>query len=298
MNSVQDFYLVGHEYLFFDIFYKDNKIYLIIPIRNEVIPVDDIRLCICNSETVLHVSKIIIKDRYEAISIYIYDYINECDDNNAKILNVSVTYNEIHKDYQLEHIITSSFPKYKLTLTTLFKDDYKLFPFFYKYYKDQGVEHFYMYYNGPLSNENNEIKDILNYDDITLIEWNYAYWASCKNGIHYAQPGQMHHAIYRYGKNISDYMIFCDLDEFLYIPTFTLYNYVTKFNYIDVFGFCNKLENNVDNLIPLSFPNEILCVEKSDYWSTNSKNIFKLEFIVVLLYNNVVPDIYKLLFKS
>jgi hypothetical protein len=35
--------------------------------------------------------------------------------------------------------------------TTLFKDDFKLIHVFYNYYLKQGIEHFYLYYNGKLT---------------------------------------------------------------------------------------------------------------------------------------------------
>ena len=43
---------------------------------------------------------------------------------------------------------------------------------------------------------------------------------------HHAQPGQMHHALYKYGKNNYNYMIFCDLDEYIFIPNKTIKEYI------------------------------------------------------------------------
>ena len=64
-----------------------------------------------------------------------------------------------YRDYLiLDNIKTKE--QNNIALTTLFKDDYELFPFFYEYYKNQGVEHFYMYYNGILNDilqENSKI---------------------------------------------------------------------------------------------------------------------------------------------
>ncbi len=71
-----------------------------------------------------------------------------------------------------------------------------------------------MYYNGKITDE---IMKYYNKKDITLIEWDYIYWNdnSLEYG-HHAQLGQIHDAIYRYGKDNSEYIIFCDLDEYLF----------------------------------------------------------------------------------
>ena len=70
-----------------------------------------------------------------------------------------------------------------------------------------------MYYNGKITDE---IKKYYNKDDITLIEWDYIYWKSGMYSRHYAQLGQIHDAIYRFGKDRFEYMLFCDLDEYIY----------------------------------------------------------------------------------
>ena len=80
----------------------------------------------------------------------------------------------------------------------------------------QGVDHFYMYYNGKLTQE---IIDKFNFPNVTLIEWDFRYWNCMKTYKwgHHAQMGQLSDAIYRYGKDNYDYMIFNDMDEFFYI---------------------------------------------------------------------------------
>ena len=51
---------------------------------------------------------------------------------------------------------------------------------------------------------------------------------------HHAQLGQIHHAIYYYGKDICDYMIFCDLDEYLFIPNNSIIEFNGSQHYIPV----------------------------------------------------------------
>jgi hypothetical protein len=219
-----------------------------------------------------------MKNQYEPILVYIYDYFVG---DTSKSIELTIEYKNIIKTYELEHIITSEIPN-NLTLSTLFKDDYKLFPFFYDYYKTQGVSHFYMYYNGKITPE---IQKYFEGNDVTLIEWDYIYWndmSSSKNKYqHHAQLGQIHHSIYRYGKDINDYMIFCDFDEYLRIPNHTLLNFVNNYPNIDIIGFRNKWAETVehfDNSKPNMFPSKLLTSNPFRY-GERSKNIYKLSSI-------------------
>ena len=166
-----------------------------------------------------------------------------------------------------------------MTLTTLFKNDYNLFDSFYNYYSNQGVEHFYMYYNGIL-NEN--IRNIFeNKKNVTLIEWNFKYWndTSCEFR-HHAQMGQIHHAIYRYGKNVSEYMIFCDLDEYMLSPNIKLIEMLNS-NY-DTYKFCNIFSELLDDSKKITeLPNKFK-VSKKCKFNSRSKCIHKLDSIVTI----------------
>ena len=215
-NSQQKFVISKDRYLFFDIFYKEHNVYMIMPIYNEKVSSKEIIVKINNTELTLTTE--FVKDTYEPIVIFVYSCTSMPD-----TINLTVQYKDITNSYLLQHIGVSEI-KIPLSLTTLFKNDYKLFPIFYKYYKNQGVSHFYMYYNGIITNE---ITNMFNFDDVTLIEWNFNYWndKTCKY-VHHAQLGQIHHALYKYGKKVSNYMIFCDLDEYLHIPNITLYKYI------------------------------------------------------------------------
>jgi len=114
-----------------------------------------------------------------------------------------------------------------------------------------------MYYNGIINDKIIKICNISNLLDVTLIQWNYQYYNyGCKYE-HHAQPGQLHHAIYRYGKDICNYMIFCDFDEYLYIPDYTLLQYIMLNKDIDVIGFVNRWSKSIDNIIPKTLPNKL-----------------------------------------
>ena len=290
IKKQNSFYITDTRLLFFDIFYKNNKIYMIMPIYNKPVNPSQINIIINNNE--LSLSESFVKNSDEPSLIYVYNVPIISEDIESEI-DVEVTCCEITKKYNLKHITNSTNStlsnKYFLTLTTLFKNDYHIFPLFYNYYISQGVSHFYMYYNGIIT------KDIQNFfekysKDVTLIEWNFHYWnPRTFKYPHHAQTGQIHHAIYKYGKSNSEYMIFCDLDEYLHIPIsknkdncrFTLKQYIENHPDIDIFGFCNIWANTINNEYPSIsfFPDKIFIVEDHNEYCDRSKNIYKLDSI-------------------
>ena len=131
-----------------------------------------------------------------------------------------------------------------------------------------------MYYNGLL---NNEIKKIFNYKDVTLIEWDFRYWNPGKYKYrHHAQLGQMHHALYKYGKDNYKYMIFNDLDEYLFIPNIKLVEYIKLNTNINIFGFKNIWANTKNNEVNIQ---EDLDISKPFPFGTRSKCIYMVSSI-------------------
>ena len=295
IHNPQHFPITNTKILFFDIFYKNNKIYMIMPIYNTPALPEHIKLTVNNK--VLHITESHVKDSNEPILIYIYEYItppNSVIEVNVKLIN------NMTKKYALIHIYTQTQTRTNkfLALTTLFKHDYYLFPLFYNYYKEQGVDHFYMYYNGFITPE---IRKIFNKSDVTLVEWNFQYWNPPKvKYAHHAQMGQMHHALYKYGKDIYDYMVFCDLDEYLHVPKNkcietiapiapnskeyvdnTIRRFITNNPDIDIFGFCNFWSNTINDSIPSTpyLPKKFLSVLEPVAYLERSKNIYKVSSI-------------------
>lgn len=257
MNS---FPLSNNKYLFFDIFYRDGKIFMIMPIYERVITPNEITVKI--KDTRIQISEQHVKDSYEPTCIYIYD-IREHEGDTAEIF---VQYGELTNSYTLQNINED---KKELTLTTLFKDDYKNFPLFHNYYTKQGVSHFYMYYNGKITES---VSKIMNLPNVTLIEWDFLYWNQEPYKYkHHAQMGQISDALYKYN---SEYMIFCDLDEYMYIQTTTLLHHIRKYNNVDVFGFHTIWANTLDNQYPIDFPSTIMVGDMLPY-NLRSKNIYK-----------------------
>lgn len=314
-RDIHPFYINDICLLFFDIFYKNNKLYLIMPIYNEPYTINNF-LVIHNNKNIIPSEKC-IKDSYEPISIFIYDINNDTgNDINDDIGNdnftqkdnsitIDILCNKIKKTYKLNHIDTTNTEntaKHFLTLTTLFKDDYHLFPFFYNYYTKQGVSHFYLYYNGMITPEIYKLFNQPRYKNVTLIEWNFHYWNPREfKYFHHAQMGQMHHSIYRYGKDISEYMIFCDFDEYLHIPNENLpyqllTNYIKENSSIDIFGFCNVWADTSQYQYPNTqiIPKKILVVDKSVHtqYTSRSKNIYKISSIKTIGIHQIGDDNY------
>jgi hypothetical protein len=306
----QYFAISNLKLLFFDIFYKNNKIYMIMPIYNE--PAFPGYITITINNQILKLTDSHVKDSNEPILVFIYEYISP--PNSVIKVNIKLVNNMI-KSYDLHHIHTNMnhniHPNNFLALTTLFKNDYYLFPLFYNYYKEQGVQHFYMYYNGIVTPE---ISNIFNKPDVTLVEWNFHYWNP--RGVkypHHAQMGQMHHALYKYGKDIYDYMIFCDLDEYLHIPknkfietttpnitqysNNTLQQFIKNKPEIDIFGFCNFWANTIDDSIPSTpyLPKKFLAVSEPVEYLERSKNIYKVSSINTIGIHQIGYNFYSTL---
>ena len=178
MNKPNGFFLDSTNVIFFNIFIKNNKLYIITPLHKNF-DINKYTLKITYDSIVLNCLKQITKNQYESTQILIYDFPY----NSKQTYEIEANFNSKIKSFNLKHMKTTK--NKKLTLTTLFKTDYKLNTIFYDYYKNQGVEHFYMYYNGKITDE---IKKYYNREDITLIEWDYLYWNN--NSLHspnYAQ---------------------------------------------------------------------------------------------------------------
>lgn len=113
--------------------------------------------------------------------------------------------------------------KYNLVLMTLFYSEkpYEL-ERFYKYYRQQGVDHFFMYYNGDLSLKT----DLPLSDDISYINWNFIYWCYINNSrVHHAQIPAMV-SFHKKFLPLSTYALMIDTDEYLVCDNMTIKDYL------------------------------------------------------------------------
>jgi hypothetical protein len=264
MCNVQTCKISADRYLFFDIFYIGGEIIVILPIYNSVVSIDEIEV----DGELVRISEKLVKNSYEPICIYKYAYVSDSETICVKIGD----------DFTCKLDAISVAKTNSLALTTLFKDDYRLFAIFYDYYVKQGVSHFYMYYNGVLTDE---IRSVVERSGVTLIEWDFHYWndlATCKYK-HHAQMGQMNHALYRYGGQYS-HMIFCDMDEYMCVDG-RLVEFIYSHCDVDVFGFHTVWADTMDGLYPCEFPSEIRIGEKFRY-NVRSKNIYKTSSVSIV----------------
>ena len=216
-DEINSFNLTKDKYLFFDIFCKNNQLILICPVYNTK---DNYYQDIKISNTIPHSGKIFKKIEHEPIVVIVYD-LSITNTKEQTIKTTTVTFQGKSQTYNLYHIKTKK-DKF-LSHTTLCKDDHQLFNMFKDYYTTQGVEHFYIYYNNdtlPRELQQQQQQQQQHQTNTTIITWDFNYWnkTSTPNDFkHHAQMGQMHHALYKYGKQSTEYMIFCDLDEILHI---------------------------------------------------------------------------------
>jgi len=199
-DTVNTFQLPDLSYLFVDIFCRNNQLICISPIK--IKPFIYSLTISVNGRLLTDYKKILHSHAFYTIVYPIYNVHTDTQ------VTVDVVFNNIRKKFILHHRICR--PSMGIIHSTLFKDDSFLLNNFIHYHEKQGVEHFFMYYNK---------KDALEYPskpNVTVIHWDFPYPNN------YAQKAHLVHALYKYGKPMSQYILFNDLDEFTYIPNLTL----------------------------------------------------------------------------
>jgi hypothetical protein len=289
----------------FDAFIKNNFLYLVMPLYKNYPAFNQIQVFVKNGSIILHDD--IIKNRREATRILTYKIISqETSGHICAIIynNRKFTINQNNTNAEL--LFDNSY----LSLTTLCKNDYELIQPFINYYIRNGVERFYIYYNGIITPDiKQNIVNICHKYDISMkkiifIEWNFAYWHNDSlHSIHHAQLGQMHHALYFFGKSHSQYMIFCDLDEYFYIKNCTIENSLRKNELADTFCFHNSWAKLINKRISeyrnIEFPKKFLHSKTAHGYGWRSKCIHKVSSVKTIdihkhdLYNNSNPLLCK-----
>jgi hypothetical protein len=270
--NIQSCYIDDKDILYFDVFIKDNLLYIIKPVYYKPRPRLEKWVIRVNGEPVkLTENKVSLDWRTETENgepfwITKYEIKNVLDIND-----VSIKLKDIHETFQLVPHVEE---KKLFSVSTLFKYDIEEYERWYNYYKAQGADHFYIYYNGILSDD--QIK-ILENDDVTLINWDFRYvnfpllqkppeGSHYKYG-HHAQPAQINHAFHLFNDH---YMLFCDFDEFLEWNDGTLREMILKYSDIDVFGFRNCWAKS-------GFEKNTLHYDDPLEYPIRAKNIYKVE---------------------
>jgi hypothetical protein len=292
-DDIQPFIIRDNEYLFFDIFHKNNQLILICPAySNDTSYIQHIHISCGSTEISLQSS--VMRLTYETTIILFYNF-----ESPEEWNDIDVWFYDLQQTFTLYNMKSTT--NQLLSATTLFKNDYKLIDIYYDYYKKQGVDRFYLYYNGPLTDE---ICSYYQKEHITLLEWDYPFWnelsctcSPCKHRCpfsHHAQLGQMHHALYKYGKGSSQYMMFNDLDEYCYFQHMSIQDYLTKNKY-DIIGFQNCMSITIDKHIPQTFPGKFYSSTTINKYPERSKNIYNVDKIDTLVthcinYGKPFPD--------
>lgn len=278
-DEINSFKLSENKYLFFDIFCKNNELILICPVYNKG---DNYYQDIKVSQTIPHTGKIFKKIEHEPIVVIVYD-LSLTDTKELATITTTVTFRDKSQTYNLSHIKTTK-DKF-LTHTTLCKDDYQLFTMFNKYYTSQGVEHFYIYYNNDTLPRELQQQT----KNTTIIPWNFKYWnetSSLNDFKHHAQMGQMHHALYKYGKQNTEYMIFCDLDEILHIhdhPTAKTIKEYMKLREYETFAFNHVWAQTLRKKVPKQIPTTFFTGKFNEYsYGIKSKCIHKTDRVLTM----------------
>jgi len=292
-----------YELQIFSQFVKNRQLYLILAIIDEPIDPSNLQITINHQPATLHSKH--IKDKVEPIEILIYDIPETPETPETHDITTTITYQTTLQTTNPTNTTTTNIAYHKtitttpttiihppqtkktIAITTLFKDDHNLFPLYYHYYKRQGIDHFYMYYNGKLKDLPQQARQTFQTpdNDVTLIEWDFPYWNPPQaKYMHNAQIGQIHDALHRYGKDSYDYMIFCDFDEYMYFDYTKIRDVVHQYTDIDVFAFSNIWAETVDRITPstddpnnIQFPTTIDASDEKLYYGDRSKNILKLQ---------------------
>jgi hypothetical protein len=247
--------------LFFDIFIKNNDLYLIIPNYENFIFEENKLILILNNNQ-LKLTEIIKYIEYEGIIILKYNIYSELNINNQ----IKIIYDKIKTFLNIEINIMDriNILNDNLCISTLFKDDYYLLDTWIDFYSNKNINDFYLYYNGEIDKIKNKLEKILKkYKDlnITIIEWNFKYWNNTTKYKHHAQTGMLNHCLYYYAKNFN-YWLNIDLDEYINnihnnnLHSNNLHSNNLHSNNYDIYLYNNrwaKLENNIkfDNYINL-----------------------------------------------
>jgi hypothetical protein len=283
-------------YYLFDVFIRDNLLYIIMPLYKNYLCFRELKVQ-SNNKTLPLVNNY-FDNKHEPFRILIYKINNENINNEF----ISVKLNFDHQIFTKQIKVDRPKTKFNITFSTLCKEDYRLSENFINYYKNLGVDCFIFYLNLPIT------KEIENYYlnlqkkyssiKINLFEWNFHYWYyDGYKKMHHIQPACLNHALYKFGKSQSNYMLFCDLDEYINLNGSTLTEFLKKNNSLDTVGFKNIWSKTLSNKPEKPLPGAFLTSKKIYDYGIRSKCLHKVDSIETLnihhggLYNKK-PNIF------
>jgi len=242
------------ELLFYNIINIHDKLILICPynMKHKEEILIKYKNCFLKCKTVL----------YEPINpttmVLLYDFHSHDDYNDIEIF-----YKSICKRF---NICKKNNQESKTFALAVICDDHKFFELFYNYYTLQGVQHFYCYY---INSPNDEAKDSLDKENVTLIEWDFSNTMFNLNTNHSVC---MNDALYNYGKSYK-YMGFCNMTNFFKCSDNILANLIKSNK--DEYIFHNKWAELADENTEKNFPLKIK-VDNINYEKNTNLRIRKI----------------------
>jgi hypothetical protein len=211
--------------------------------------------------------------------------------NKNSTEEIEIQYEDVYISFQLHELCL---PQKNIYAMTLFKDDYQLLKKYLEYYDELGVECFMIYYNDKLNDQFLKEINLINQSNyqIILVEWNYCYWwkhlSNPKH--HHAQTMAINDSLYIL-KNVSDYILYNDLDEYIKIKD-TLHDIVQENIDVHVFKclFC-QMGNEMIKYNNFYFEYDEQKIKKGNYWDKfREKNLIKTSSIHLMGIHNVIDQ--------
>lgn len=222
---------INNKDVIFDIFAINNELILICPYYVSNI-FSEISIE-CNKKIIKNPIILLYNDR-DPILIVKYA-ITEKED-----LVVKINYQKEIFYFSIYHQIVHN--KQTLVAGTLCKFDYNDIKYYYDYYLKQGCDYFIIYYNGKMPQS---IKDKYEKSSLMIIDWDFIYMPNnIQKVFYYAQTAQINHLLYKYAKPMFDWIISCDLDEYMHINNCILFDFIKSTQYQ-----CIKFENYWSELV-------------------------------------------------
>ena len=158
--------------------------------------------------------------------------------------------------------------KHKFAIATLFKNETsEWIQRFINYYKKQGVDAFYFYYNGPLKDMANNLPQGKN---IFYIIWDYQYWYEDIKYKHFAQTTFLMDFRLKYYDD-NEFVAMIDLDEYIYnsLDSRTVYECIKDLNK-DIIVVANHWSTLVNNELKYNI--------NSSGWEKRTKVIYNTKY--------------------
>ena len=167
-----------------------------------------------NNQNINIIKKIIYDndDNFEASIVIILELDLKLIKNDNEVL-LTISYDNSIFNLKLKDL---DIKDHNICAMTLFKDDYILLKQYLKYYKNLGVDLFFIYYNGDFNDKILTYINELNKEglyDIYIVLWDYIYWWNNEKFYHHSQTMAITDSL-NILKNYGNYILYNDLDEY------------------------------------------------------------------------------------